>query len=221
MQNMGDVSGFSIDVLHFSPSLHNVNGEKIDSLQVGQQSLIRVSMHNNDQKERPFVIVTEVRDSSGITVFLSWQSGRIDANGNYTMQTSWMPNKACSYENEGCNGYSIRTFAFTDFENPQILSAVSSTEIRVVGAPYSVTPEVRQYNLSVKNETFQIDYSFSNGGQITRIHLDDPMATMTFRPVTPRNSEISITMPKELAQLVFPYQYSRDPEPVFFVDGEC
>jgi len=44
---------------------------------------------------------------------------------------------------------------------------------------------------------------------------------MTFRPVTPRNSEISITMPKELAQLVFPYQYSRDSEPVFFVDGEC
>jgi len=71
MQNMGDVSGFSIDVLHFSPSLHNVNGEKIDSLQVDQQSLIRVSMQNNDQKERPFVIVTEVRDSSGITVFLS------------------------------------------------------------------------------------------------------------------------------------------------------
>jgi hypothetical protein len=80
--------------------------------------MIRVSMYNNNQEEQPVVIIVEVMDGSGITVQLSLQSGKVDASGDYTMETSWMPCKVCLYKYERCNIYEIRTFAFTDFENP-------------------------------------------------------------------------------------------------------
>jgi hypothetical protein len=216
LQNISDVFGLSMASLQFSnPSLHNVNGERIQRVEAGQQSMIRISMHSNLPHEQPFVIIVEVRDGSGITVQLSLQSGKVDANGNYTMETSWMPDKVCLYKYEGCNIYEIRTFAFTDFENPQILSAVAATSgIRVLESASQL-----QYHLSLNNQTFPIDYSFSNGdGQITKIDIDRPTATMTLHLVTPKDSQLSIVIPKELARLLTPGNNESDFEPAIFVD---
>jgi hypothetical protein len=117
--------------MHFSDlSLHNVGGQEIDTVEVHQQAIIRVTMHNNDEKEWPFVILVEARDGDGVTQYLAWQSGKIGSNEDYTMETSWIPSE------EGSN-YQLRSFAVTDFEHSQILSpAYSSGVITVVESPY-------------------------------------------------------------------------------------
>jgi len=217
LQNTSYVSG-SYSALQFSnPSLHNVNGDKIQRIEAGQQSMIRISMHSSLQNEQPFAIIVEVRDGSGITVHLSWQSGKIDANGNYMMGTSWTPNKVCQYESEGCNNYEIRTFAVSSIDNPQILSPVYTTAgIKVVESTSQL-----QYHLSLNNETFPIDYSFSNGdGELTKIDVDAHTAAMTVHLVTLRDNQLSITLPKELVRLVFPGNNESMYEPAIFVDEE-
>jgi hypothetical protein len=57
--------------------LHNLDGEKISSVEVGQQSMIRIVAHNNNPTEQPFMLIVEVRDGNGITTYLSWQSATI------------------------------------------------------------------------------------------------------------------------------------------------
>lgn len=114
-------SALSYDILRVSsPSLRNISGEKIDIVEIGQQAVIRISIHNNLGQEQPFVILTEVRDDNGITRYLSWQSGIAAANGNYTMETVWMP------DIEGTN-HEIRSFAISSIQNPSVLSAVASS----------------------------------------------------------------------------------------------
>lgn len=114
-------------------------GDKIDKIQVGQQSLVGVTVHNNNSTEQSMVILIEVRDDNDVTIDLFWQTSKIEAKGNYTMETSWTPSKV------GTD--SIRSFAFTDFEKPQtqILSEVASldgitvVESRAISWPFTPT----------------------------------------------------------------------------------
>jgi hypothetical protein len=215
-----DVSGFSIDVIYYpsTPTLHNLAGEKISTIEVGQQSMIRISVHNNNPAEQPFLLLVEVRNGYGVTEYLAWQSGVAEANGNYTMETLWTPNAHCGIPpNEECRNYTIRSFAITSLQNPQILSPVFETDgITLSGSPPIQNPG--HYSLSLNNQTFQIDYSFSRGGRITQIEAADETESMTFSLLTPRDSRLSITMPEELMQHIFPNILATGDELVVFVD---
>jgi hypothetical protein len=213
-------SGLSIDAIGYrsAPFLHNLAGEKISSIEVGQQSMIRISVHNNSPIEQPFVILVEVRDGTDITVHLAWQSGSVSPNGDYTMETSWTPHAECSFPNEVCDNYKIRSFAITSLTSPQILSMLSETDvIKVTGSPL-LPPGPRYYNnLPVNNQTFQIEYSFP-GGKITQIEAGIDVASMTFYFMTSKDSHLTITMPRELVERVFPHLVDGSDELVVFVD---
>lgn len=92
--------------------------------------MVSQTFRNEVERDMPFVSLIEIRDESGVTVFLAWQIGTIPAS-NYedgvyndnTMSISWLPEKASTYE--------ARTFAISDFENPQVLSYVEVAQIVV------------------------------------------------------------------------------------------
>jgi hypothetical protein len=108
-----------------APELKDVTGRTLSSLSVGQQAVLSTNIVNNNDESRPFVALVEVRDSSGITVFLAWQTGTLNPSGQAEVGLSWTPEEAGDYE--------VRTFVISDLANPQILSEVQTSDISVSG----------------------------------------------------------------------------------------
>lgn len=106
----------------------DLNGDKIESLQVGRQVMITVTFINYEENPKPFLGLFEVRDSGGVTQFIAWQSATMPASnsktgdfGNSTIGVSWTANKPSTYE--------ARVFAITGFNNMQILSPIQTFQI--------------------------------------------------------------------------------------------
>jgi hypothetical protein len=82
-------------------------------------------MANN---ETALVAFVEVRDESGRTVFLTWQTGVAELQDDYAyvyfVRVPWS-------SQEPAGEYQLRTFAITDFENPQVISVVATFDIEV------------------------------------------------------------------------------------------
>lgn len=89
-----------------------------------------MDVKNQVELEMQFVSLVEVRDESGLTIFLAWQTGELlaadymtNTYNNTTMSFSWLPETPATYE--------VRTFVISNLENPQILSPVERAEITV------------------------------------------------------------------------------------------
>lgn len=121
-----DVLALSYDAsLQFSSSELRVPQSPLSPITVGQQLVIATNVSNlNRDKEFDIIALVEVRDSSGVTESLAWQSGELSFGGQMDIGVSWIPSHGGSYE--------IRTFAITnDWQNPQILSAVRTSQIYI------------------------------------------------------------------------------------------
>lgn len=68
--------------------------------------------------------IFEIRDSNGLTVYLTWQSDAMSAaGGQANISASWIA--------DGIGVYEIRTFSLSNFTNPIILDVVKSRSIPV------------------------------------------------------------------------------------------
>jgi len=105
------------------PVLRDVSGNAIDEVSRGQQVVLTTSIENNNDSEVPFVAIIEVRDSSGFTVFLAWQTGTLNPSGNADVGLSWTP--------EFSGDYTVRTFIISNLQSPAVLSPVEQSEITV------------------------------------------------------------------------------------------
>jgi hypothetical protein len=109
------------------PQLNTVYSPPIQEIRTGQQVVITTAVaHNYDNVEAlPLVVLIEVRNSDDITLQISWQSGRLQEGADSSMNVgvSWIP------EDPGM--YKLRTFAITDFENPQVLTEVYESEVTI------------------------------------------------------------------------------------------
>jgi hypothetical protein len=105
------------------PSLKDVTGNDLSSVTAGQQVILSTTVVNNLDRSQPFAAIVEVRDSSGVTIFLAWQTGTLNQAGQTQVGLSWMA------DNPG--DYTVRTFVISDLNNPQILSKVMESHITV------------------------------------------------------------------------------------------
>jgi hypothetical protein len=105
------------------PRLQDVSGQDIDEVSAGQQVVLTTDVRNNEASATPFVALIEVRDSSGVTVFLAWQTGTLPANGRTQVGLSWTPEDSGDYE--------VRTFVISNLNRPDILSEVETSDITV------------------------------------------------------------------------------------------
>jgi hypothetical protein len=92
-------------------------------IEAGNQVMISTTYRNIIENDLSFVGIIEIRDQSGITVYLGWQTGVIKPLGNKTFGVSWFA--------EAPNFYMARTFAFSDLETYKVLSAVEIREFEV------------------------------------------------------------------------------------------
>ena len=114
---------------HTPPSFFSFDGVLARYLVVGQQVMISSNFTYPyqeglaNQQQLPFVGFIEVRDENGITQSLSYQSNEIALNDTIGIGVSWVPEKPITYV--------IRSFAFTNFTNPQILTDVKESPVDV------------------------------------------------------------------------------------------
>lgn len=115
----------SIVVVDFSsPVVTDIEGNVLIQAAKDQQIVLSTTVFNNLlDHSQPYVAIMEVRDETGITEHIAWSSGILQANANQTIGVSFVPPA------EG--RYTVRVFAISDLEQPQILSAVRESEIRV------------------------------------------------------------------------------------------
>lgn len=105
------------------PKIKDALGRYISQGVPGSAITLEVGIANNEGIVHPFVLMIEVRDLSGITRFLAWQSGSISPMEESEVGVSWTP------ENKG--EYEVRAFAISDLQNPEILSEVQGSEVKV------------------------------------------------------------------------------------------
>ena len=105
------------------PVVKDVSGGSVDDIVPGQQVVLSTTVQNNLDEDLPFVALIEVRDSSGITVFLAWQTGTLNADGRAEVGLSWTPDRSGDYQ--------VRTFVVSNLSNPQVLSPVMTSNITV------------------------------------------------------------------------------------------
>jgi hypothetical protein len=108
------------------PALKSLGGSPIFVLRPGQQALIHLTVTNNEPASQPFTAIVEVRDEDGVTLNLQWQTGTLEPNGSQAMAMSWTAEPESEFEE-----VSIRAFAITDFENPQVLSGVKTSSFLI------------------------------------------------------------------------------------------
>ncbi len=105
------------------PVVKDPSGGAVNIITPGQQVVLTTSILNNLEDELPFVGLIEVRDSQGITQFLAWQTGVLNADGRAEIGLSWTPQVQGDYQ--------VRTFVLSNLNNPIVLSEVKTTNITV------------------------------------------------------------------------------------------
>lgn len=98
-------------------------GASVSRPSEGEQVLIQSDVKNNLEADQQFVYIVQVKDSSGVTVMISWMSGTLPAGKQYAVAQSWLA------EDEG--SYNVDVFVWQSISNPVVLAPTSKTTITV------------------------------------------------------------------------------------------
>jgi hypothetical protein len=101
-----------------APVLKNAAGQLLDSTSDGQLVVLSTTVSSTKEEPQPYVAIMEARDEAGMTRFLGFAIGDLAGNSQSEIGISWTPEEAGSYE--------LRTFLVSEFENPQLLTAVAT-----------------------------------------------------------------------------------------------
>lgn len=101
------------------------SGAPLSQANVGRTVVLSATVANNNITAIQFTSIFEIRDEDGVTIYLRWKNGTLDA-GDYTTNVDlfWRPEQAGKYE--------LRTFLLSSFENPMILSSISGAEFTII-----------------------------------------------------------------------------------------
>lgn len=213
------------------PSVYSLSGERLEAMQVGQPGAVTVTVRNLDNVTLDAMILVEVRDGNGITLFLASQRTTIPPIRDYTMQVSWTPDRICWVSNPGCENHLIRTFAVSLTDKPTAqFGYVRQSNVIVVpdlGSFAGKNVNVKQLTSPTGDLDSYVMYSIDNGS-IANIIAEPGLGTVmvVFEAVT-AEANLVIMMPRELVNVLFPtigQQVTPGGNPVFgpeiFVDGK-
>jgi hypothetical protein len=160
-----DASASIIDRTPIPPIVHDINGNVIQDSTVGQTIVISNNFTNTRDTEVAFILLIEVRDESGITQYIAWQSGTASPMRTKMMGVSWTPNSP--------GVYPIRTFPISNLTSPQVLGTVEIAQHTVF-----LEQGNKLYRLELYDKQYEIEYSLESGF-IYQIAYDLELATIT------------------------------------------
>ncbi|MGI0005958.1 MAG: hypothetical protein ACREAI_06035, partial [Nitrososphaera sp.] len=94
--------------VRFKSAFEDLPGNAITTVRSDRPVVVGVSVYNEEYREVLYVMLIEVRDTEGVTHYLSWQSNMLAPFGGSRVQTYWLPDEPGSYV--------IRTFALTSLQ---------------------------------------------------------------------------------------------------------
>ncbi|MGH9923117.1 MAG: hypothetical protein ACRD38_10225, partial [Nitrososphaerales archaeon] len=106
------------------PVLIDAGGVSISQVFTGQQVVIQSEVLNSQNKKQPFVYIVQVKDSSDLTVSLSWIAAELPANDSLKVTQSWLPLTAGSYR--------VEIFVWESIDKPNALSPSRMMNVQVV-----------------------------------------------------------------------------------------
>ncbi len=99
------------------------SGAALSRASVGMQVLIQSNLANSLSTDQQFAYIVQIKDSAGATVMISWMTGTLPANKQYTVAQSWLA------ENKG--DYTAEVFVWQSLSNPVILAPSVKTNFSV------------------------------------------------------------------------------------------
>ena len=97
--------------------------QKTKSIEVGKQVQITADLSNNQQIEQDFAYIVQIQDENGITVSLSWLTGKLVPAQSFSPALSWIPPEA--------GKYTATIFVWESITNPSALSPTLSLTLNV------------------------------------------------------------------------------------------
>ncbi len=106
-----------------NPRIVDSLGNALTTVKVNQQVLIEADLKNTQQRDQPFAYLVQVEDSNGVTLSLSWISGKLSAGQFLNLAESWLPVSS--------GKYTAQIFVWQSLSEPNALSPPLSTPINV------------------------------------------------------------------------------------------
>lgn len=122
---VGNAAAQDSETFLITPSFQDLQEEEIQQTEPGRPVMLHFDVHNNRADTRSGIVVFEVRDSDGFTVYIGWQTITVRPNGDYTMTAYWIP---YSWTPSESGEYVIRTFALRGLEGENVGSLSSIFE---------------------------------------------------------------------------------------------
>lgn len=95
----------------------------VTELDTGDTAKIRTAITNHENTNIQFAYITQVKNSDNIVVSLSWIRSELRANETMPAESTWIP--------ESPDTYTIELFVWNDVDNPEALSPVRETQVKV------------------------------------------------------------------------------------------
>lgn len=99
------------------------NKQKTKSIEVGKQVQITADLRNNQDIEQDFAYIVQIQNEDGITVSLSWLTGKLVPTQSFSPALSWTP--------EETGKYTATIFVWESIDNPSALSPTLSLTLNV------------------------------------------------------------------------------------------
>lgn len=93
------------------------------SVEVGKQVQIEADLRNGQEIEQDFAYIVQIQNSNGVTVSLSWLTGRLAPAQTLTPAISWIPDEIGAYD--------VTIFVWEGINNPTALSHTLSMKVNV------------------------------------------------------------------------------------------
>jgi hypothetical protein len=106
-----------------NPRIVDSMGNAITTVKANQQILIESGIQNMQQKDQPFAYLVQVGDSDGVTLSLSWITGKLGPGQFQNLAESWLP--------PAPGNYTASIFVWQSLSQPNALSPPLSTTINV------------------------------------------------------------------------------------------
>jgi hypothetical protein len=101
--------------------------QKTKSIEVGKQVQITADLRNNQDIEQDFAYIVQIQNGDGVTVSLSWLTGKLVPAQSFSPALSWTPDET--------GKYTATIFVWESIDNPSALSPTLSLTLNV--GPYT------------------------------------------------------------------------------------
>ncbi len=97
--------------------------QKTKSIEVGKQVQITADLKNNQDVGQDFAYIVQIQNEDGVTISLSWITGKLVPAQSFSPALSWVPNEA--------GKYSATIFVWESIDNPSALSPTLTLTLNV------------------------------------------------------------------------------------------